>query len=86
MSRTEILNRIRELLAKNDFQGASMTVLDEGVRLEEDTWYVPVQPSFDPKNTSQYYEALASIEADLLVDESVTVLLIPTDPEQRQTA
>ena len=86
MSQNEVIEKVREMLARNDFQGASIQILEQGVREEDETWYVPVQPSFDPQNTSRYYEALASIEAELLVDQGTNVLFIPVDPEELESA
>jgi hypothetical protein len=86
MQRDDFLKHISNRLKGQDFQGAEVHVLENGVRQEENTWYVPLQPSFDPHNTTRYYEVLAGIEADLLIEDGISVLFIPTDPEQRETA
>ncbi|HIE27847.1 TPA: hypothetical protein EYP66_11225 [Candidatus Poribacteria bacterium] len=39
--------------------GATLEVVEEGIRKEHYWWYVPVLPSVEPPKLFEYYEALA---------------------------
>ena len=41
--------------------GAMLEALAQGVRHEQDWWYVPVRPSLEPPRQYEYYEALAEL-------------------------
>ncbi len=60
--------------------GVNLEALTQGVRHEQDWWYVPVRPSSEPVRRYEYYEALADVEAALEESEHLTVLLLPTAP------
>ena len=63
--------------------GATLEALTQGVRHEQDWWYVPVRPSFEPPRQYEYYEALADAEGELEDTEHLTVLFLPTMPENK---
>jgi len=62
--------------------GASLEVIEQGIRKEEYWWYVPVRPSVEPVKRYEYYEALADVEEALEENENLTVFLVPTVPEE----
>ncbi len=61
--------------------GATLEALPQGVRHEQDWWYISVRPSVEPERRYEYYEALADVENALEEAEHLTVLLLPTAPE-----
>ncbi len=61
--------------------GATLEALKQGARHEQDWWYVPVRLSFEPPRRYEYYEALADAEGELEDTEHLTVLFLPTAPE-----
>ena len=63
--------------------GAALEALTQGVRHEQDWWYVPVRPSFEPPRRYEYYEALADVEGALEDVEHLTVLFLPTAPQEQ---
>ncbi len=64
--------------------GATLEALAQGVRHEQDWWYVPVRPSVGPARRYEYYEVLADVEAALEESEHLTVLLLPSKPANEQ--
>lgn len=73
----EVAEKAAERLLATHLDGVTIKVLEAGVRNEEDCWYVPVQPSTEPSKRTEYYEALADVETDLLEQEDLNVLFIP---------
>ena len=82
MSEREIVELVGRYLKDKHPGGADLEALPEGVRHEQDWWYVPVRPSVEPARRYEYYEALADAETDLETKENVTVLLLPISPEE----
>jgi len=80
MSEKEIVEIVGRYLKDKHPGGATLEALAQGVRHEQDWWYVPVRPSFEPPRRYEYYEALADIEGALEDAEHLTVLLLPTFP------
>lgn len=64
--------------------GVTLEALAQGVRHEQDWWYVPVRPSVEPARCYEYYEVLADVEAALEESEHLTVLLLPSTPADEQ--
>lgn len=56
--------------------GATLEVVEEGIRKEHYWWYVPVLPSVEPPKLFEYYEVLADVEEELAENEGLTVLLV----------
>ena len=86
MSEKEIVEIVGRYLKDKHPGGATLEDLAQGVRHEQDWWYVPVRPSFEPPRRYEYYEALADIEGALEDAEHLTVLLLPTFPLERQAS
>ncbi len=80
MSENEVVGIVARYLKDKRPGGATLEALTQGVRQEQDWWYVPVRPSFEPPRRYEYYEALADGENDLEEAEHLTVLLLPTAP------
>jgi hypothetical protein len=81
MSEKEIVEIVGRYLKDKYPGGATLEALAQGVRHEQDWWYVPVRPSVEPERRYEYYEALADVENALEESEHLTVLLLPTAPE-----
>ena len=62
--------------------GRLLEALAQGVRHEQDWWYVSVRPSQEPDKQFEYYEALAEVEMEVLKAENIIVLLLPTPAAQ----
>ena len=84
MSEKEIVEIVARYLKDKHPGGATLEALTQGVRHEQDWWYVPVRPSAEPARRYEYYEALADVEAALEDSEHLTVLLLPADPETEE--
>lgn len=85
----EVAGKVRAYLEKEapDFRITfPITVLDGEIRMEDDAyWYVPVLPSVQPKNTTDYYGLLAEIKTCMLMTDDINVTLVPTLPDELPT-
>ncbi len=81
MSEKEIVEIVGRYLKDKHPGGATLEALAQGVRHEQEWWYVPVRPSVEPARRYEYYEALAAVETALEESEHLTILLLPTAPE-----
>ena len=79
-----ISDRISRYLKNIHPGGATLNVVPQGIRHEEDWWYVPVKPDRQPEKRYEYYEALARVEAELARIEQLTILFLPTAPDEFQ--
>ncbi len=77
MSKEQVLELIQERLQYQHPGGVNLAVVAQGIRHENNTWYVPVLPSAQPSSTFEYYDALADVETQLSLDEQLNVWLIP---------
>ncbi len=82
----EVVDAVRKYIKDRHPGGAVLEVLPEGVRHEQDWWYVSVRPDFQPPKRFEYYEALAEVEAELQKSENLTVLLVPLVPDNELVA
>ncbi len=73
----QVVETVRKYLKDYRPGGAVLTVVTQGIRHEQDWWYVSVQPSVQPAKRYEYYEALAKVEQELQKSEHLTVLLLP---------
>jgi hypothetical protein len=79
--RTSIIAAVQRLLDSRRPGGMTLVVEQEGVRQDQDWWYVPVRPTSEPpKRRYEYYEALAEIENELQKSDHLTVLFVPLAP------
>lgn len=86
MSENEVVEKVSHYLKSQHPGGADLQALSQGVRHEEDWWYIPVRPSHEPPRRYEYYEALANAETEMLTQENIIVLLLPTPPEEHALA
>ncbi len=77
-----VLEAIGQRLKDKHPGGANLEVVPQGVRHEQDWWYVSVRPDKEPAKEFEYYEALAEVELEVLKAENIIVLLLPTPAEQ----
>jgi len=57
--------------------GANLEVVPQGVRHEQDWWYISVRPDKEPARDWEYFEALAEVETEMLTQENILVLMVP---------
>ena len=81
----QVIEAVRKHIKDHHPGGAILEVLTKGVRHEQDWWYVMIRPDKQPPKRYEYYEALAEAEVQLL-EEDLTVLLVPVLPEEELTA
>ncbi len=79
--RRQVIDAVLSRVADRHPGGANLTVLEQGVRHDQDWWYVPIQPDKQPAKRYEYYETLAEIENELQRDENMTVLFVPVRPD-----
>ena len=77
-----VIEAVRKQLAGLHPGGVTLDVVLDGIRQDQDWWYVPVRPSSEPTKRYEYYEALAKAETELQKSEGLTVLLVPVLPDQ----
>ena len=73
-----VVEAVRRHIQNRHPGGITVEVLTDGVRRDQDWWYVPVRPSAKPPQRYEYYETLAAVENELQETEHLTVLLVPT--------
>ena len=76
-SSKSVAEAVRKHIARHRPGGASLEVVDGGVRKKQYWWEVPIRPSKEPKKLYEYYEALADIEDEVEEQEHVRVFLVP---------
>lgn len=67
---------VRRRLQDRHPDGAILEVLPQGVRQEQDCWYVAVRPDKEPPRLYEYCKALAEVEAEMLVQENILVVMV----------
>jgi len=76
-----VVEAVRRHIQNRQPGGITLDVLTDGVRQDQDWWYVPVRPSAKPPRRYEYYETLAAVENELQESEHLTVLLVPAEQE-----
>lgn len=77
----QVAELVRRYLQPHQPPNYHLDVLPDGVRQEEDWWYVLVRPDRENVRAYDYYARLAEAEVTLRDDEGVNVLLVPVLPE-----
>lgn len=72
-----VLDAVRKHIHGRTPGGATLDVLEKGIRKDQEWWYVPILPSVQPKKRYEYYETLAEVEHELQKEENITVLFVP---------
>ncbi len=80
LSTAKVVAMARKYLEPHQPQRYRLNVIEEGVKKEDDWWYVLVQPDRDGIRSYDYYGRLAEAEIDLKDSEHVNVLLVPVLP------
>ncbi len=75
-----VIDAVRKHIQGRKPGGATLEVLTEGIRHEQEWWYVPIRPSVQPARRYEYYETLAEVENEVQKSEHLTVLLVPALP------
>ena len=76
-----VIDAVRKHIEGRHPGGVTLEVLSQGVRRDQDWWYIPIRPSAQPSKRYEYYETLAEVENEVQKSEHLTVLLVPTTPE-----
>ena len=77
----QVLDAVRKYIRDKHPGGANLEVVPEGVYQDREWWHVSVRRSIYSPKRFEYYEALATLEQELLKFENLIVLFVPTDPE-----
>jgi len=80
MNQNQVLDLIRRALAKRHPQGATIEIIEDGIRQEGNWWHVPVRPDRDIPRTYEYYEVLTDVEDEVQheFEDDTEVLLVPS--------
>src|SRR4051794_36365934 len=82
MSKKKVAELVLDRLREYHPGGADLSVLEQEIYLRGDCWQVPVRPSVWPRSTTEYYNTLADVEADLCEKAHLKVWLVPALPEE----
>ncbi len=77
-----VVEAVQKRLQDRHPDGVNLEALPQGVRHEQDWWYVSVRPDKEPAKDWEYFEALAEVEMEMLTQENILVLILPTPAEQ----
>ncbi len=72
-----VLEAVQRRLQQRHPDGANLEVVPQGVRHEQDWWYISVRPDREPARDWEYFEALAEVETEMLTQENILVLMVP---------
>lgn len=61
-SNEEVVEIVARYLKDKRPSGATLEALTQGVRHEQDWWYVPVRPSFEPPRRYEYTNLLPMLK------------------------
>ena len=81
VDREDILRLARQYLLPHQPVNYRLEVLDDGLREEDEWWYVLVRPDRDDVRAYDYYSRLAEAEISLRDEENLNVLLVPALPD-----
>lgn len=86
LNKQQIIETVERYIVGRRPGGATLEIIKQGVRQDQDWWYVPIRTSIQPAKRYEYYETLADVEKELEKLEHLTVLFVPTVPEVEQLA
>ena len=78
-SKKSVAEAVRKHIKRHHPDGATLEVIDSGIRKKQYWWEVPIRPSKEPKRRYAYYEALADVEDVVAHKQKVDVFLVPTN-------
>ena len=73
----QIVDMVRGYLLRQQDNGLSIEVLEKSVRHDGNWWYIPVRSNSEQR-TYQYYDILAEVETEIVDNEHVSILLVPS--------
>jgi hypothetical protein len=73
-----VAQKVAEYLRNCHPGGITLEADTQRIRKEDYWWEVPVRPDVEPWKLSEYYEALAAVEAALEEREQLKVFLVPS--------
>lgn len=86
-TKQDIIRMVEHYLGRHEPTGNRFSVLSDQVRRTEyGWWWVPVRPAKNIPKSYEYYEILANVEEDLAEEGRVDALLVPTYPDESETA
>jgi hypothetical protein len=77
----KVIALAQQYLERHQPSSYRLNVVQDGVRQDNDWWYVLVQPDREDVRSYDYYGRLAEAEIDLKDAEHVNVLLVPVLPQ-----
>jgi len=77
MNEHEVAEVARDVLRHHQLPDCPIEVLEEGVHMDGDWWFVPVRTAANLPRRYRYYEALNAAETELEERLGVSVLLVP---------
>lgn len=77
----QVIAMARKYLEPHQPVNYRLQVQEQGVRRDDDWWYVLVQPDREDVRSYDYYGRLAEAEIDLKDKEHLNVLLVPVLPD-----
>ncbi len=76
----QVIKIVERYLEPHQPRDYKLRVLPEGIRQDDDWWYVIVQPTSDRPRSYDYYDALSETEQDIQDNEHENILLVPVMP------
>jgi len=82
LAASEVLELARRYLEPRQPRDYGLEVVPEGIRQEDDWWYVLEKPSRQDIRSYDDYDRLAEAEVSLRDEQNVNVLLVPVLAEE----
>ncbi len=79
LSEAEVLTRLRDYLTHHPIPGILLEPVPEGVRRDDNWYYVPILLKAGEPAAYQYYDLLIDIEEQFRQQEHLNVLLVPAN-------
>ncbi|MFI5381232.1 MAG: hypothetical protein ACHRHE_18195 [Tepidisphaerales bacterium] len=80
MTENDVIALVEKYLKPHQPPDYKLKISPEGIRRDDDWWYVVVQPDKEDVRSYDYYGRLTEAELDLQEKEHVNVLLVPVLP------
>jgi hypothetical protein len=77
-----VAQKVVEYLRDAHPEGITLDVEEDRIRKADYWWEVPIRPEVEPRELSEYYEALARVEEALEEREQLKVFLVPSPAPQ----
>ena len=80
LSAKQLVDMVQRYLEPHQSKDYRLNVVADGIRQDDDWWYVVVQPDKDDIRAYDYAARLSEAEQDLQDKEHLNVLLVPVMP------